>query len=118
MNFKTVVIAIAFASLSACASQPQKVTKDQVFFENIALAICLGSASTDSAAQADFNRSAAGYFEFSDLTPDALESIRILSDEWLAKPYISKHGGTLSAMKCIDMLRSTDLHELYQQVPP
>ena len=118
MDFKSLVVTIALVSLSACAAQPQKVTKDQVFFENIALAICLGSASTDSAAQTDFNRSAAGYFEFSDLSLDALESIRILSDEWLAKPYVSKHGDTLLAMKCIDMLRSTDLHELYQQLTP
>jgi len=119
MRPKNITPALLLGMLSACANQQlQKPPREQILFENIALAICLGTAAEHASEKDDFSRSAMGYFERSHFSPEVLEHIRSISAEWLNKNYVSKQGGSLESMKCIDMLRSDNLRALYEELTP
>ena len=118
MDIKRLAALTLAIFLAACTTTPVKPTPEEVLFNNIALAICMGSIADNGASKTDFNRTAMSYFERSHLSPETLERIRELSNQWLTKSYPSKHGGQINNAKCIDMFNSQDLQRLYQKETP
>lgn len=118
MDIKKLAALTLTIPFAACTATPVKPAPEEVLFNNIALAICMGSIADNGTSKTDFNRTAMSYFERSNLSPDSLERIRELSSQWLKKSYPSKHGGQINNAKCIDMLNSQDLQRLYQKETP
>lgn len=118
MDVKKLVVITVFMYLTACAVQPVNEGIELKNFRNYALSACLGAAFSETEAAADFNRALNGYMEFGNMTLEAYEELRNLTKIWLAKNYLSKHGGQINSMKCFDLHDSEQVLELYKKNDP
>lgn len=85
---------------------------ERTLLKNWALSHCLGSAFAESQVRQDAYRSAGGYLEYGHAPPQAYEDIGKLTNQFLAKKYLSHTGGSLHTMACIDLFHSKELAQL------
>jgi len=108
--------------ISSCASlSPSNkpgTPREQVLFENFIFSICLGTAFNDTKVAVDTNKAANGYMQHGNMPIEAYEASRVVVDSWLDKEYLSKSGGQIQIMKCIDLFRSQDIKVLYEKYTP
>lgn len=118
MDVKRLGFIAAIFQIVACTQTKDFVKKEQTYFENYALAICLGSAFEDDRVKADFNKSASGYMERGHMSIEAYEELRSAVPGWLKKDYPSKHGDQVNSAKCFDFYRSSELAEMFNKYDP
>ena len=87
-------------------------SRPHTVYHDWALSRCIGQAARDNEDQADAYATAAGYLERGDLGFEVYEEISNLINDYLAKPYSSKHGSELRTMKRIDLYKSEALSNL------
>jgi len=122
MDLRRLVLALILASLLGCGNQPAnkmaKMVKEETYFKNFGLAVCLSSSFKIDELTDDLSKAGNGYSQRGNVSPDAYDEIRRLAKVWQAKDYPSKHGGQVKSAKCIDFYHSDDLHQLYLKYTP
>jgi hypothetical protein len=94
----------------------KKVEFERQKLKNAAFCSCLAASlpKTDSTIIKD--GSAAGYFETSEYSLLAFESIDSIANVFAQKAYTSKHSKPLNIMKCLDFYNSIELEKLIQSL--
>lgn len=118
MDVKRLALAIISVIGVGCTAVPGHDSTEYENFKNFAMAICVGSAFSDEAVKADFNKSASGFMERGNMPLNAYEDLRNLVDRWLNKDYPSKHGGQVNSAKCFGLVGSQELAQLYDKHDP
>lgn len=119
MDTKRLTILLFLTSfLLSCATSPATKSNEEALFYNYGLAVCLGSAFEDKIAKADFNKSANGYMERSNMPIEAYEELRASANRWLEKNYPSKSGGQVNSAKCFDFHKSKEIFDIFKKYDP
>ena len=119
---KLISIALLVFFSTSCTSSEYSFKEDtnNVMFKNYTLSVCINMAygATSESLLKEASLAANGYREFSNIDLSAFEASRALISKWLTKDYISKNGGQINLMKCIDLYNSPELEKLFIQHDP
>jgi hypothetical protein len=85
------------------------------YLRNFALSVCISDGYKSEEVAKDSLAAAGGYLELGGFPVEAYEEVEKLGKKFLAKDYQSKHGESLTLMKCIDFYHSKDLEQLVKK---
>lgn len=104
-----------FMYIATCSAS---TTLEEKAFKKFTFSICLGTAFNMEGVKDDANKSSNAYRIRGNMSGKALDEARHLANEWLKKSYLSKSGGQIQIMKCIDLYESKELLNLYKKHTP
>jgi len=119
MDFRRLIFLVCIILMqSACVNKGTKITKEELYFKNFAISICIASSYKYEEIKKDGSESANGYREMGRMGLDAYEELRTLVDNWRNKDYSSLEGVQVKMPKCIDLYNSSELNALYKKYTP
>lgn len=112
---KRILLAVAIAvTLNANAATKIDYSPAE-YLKNYALSVCIAEGYSAKEVKNDAAATARGYMEFGDYSLETHTAVRALTKEFLAKPYDSMSGETMTMAKCIDLVHSQALQVIIKK---
>lgn len=101
------------ASCSSIKSKTSDIEEQRKLYKSWVLSRCIASISTTEEEKQDALNSASAYLELSRLPIDSFSHAKPLISEFLAKKYQGSITGTFNTKKCVDLLYSDELENIF-----
>jgi Type VI secretion system (T6SS), amidase immunity protein len=112
-----VALAFLVAPATVCAEDTDARVRYSAaeYLKNFALSVCISDGYKSDEVVKDSLAAAGGYVELGGFPIEAYEEAAALGKKFLAKEYVSMHGGRLTLMKCIDLFHSNELEQIVKK---
>lgn len=115
LRFLGLCALIASAGCATNTSASGQATQAELL-KKWALCKCLAKAFPKTAVADDASKTAAAYLEFGTAPIESYESLKVLADDYLKRPYSGSVPSNYDTMKCIDFYESGELEKAARDI--